>query len=796
MSTVVGRAAEFGDLVGVLDSAVDGVGELVCIVGQPGAGKTALLAALIAAARRRGVEVLATSVAGGQPGRGPWVQLLADTGATAASLHVLRCGEDSVAISTVLGELVTTTPRLVVLDDIDLGGPDGFEVLALLSTRLVAASTAVVVTSSRPLGLGRQLDLTGLAEPDLTAVLPGVDPAHRHPIWVVSKGLPGVARHLAKSLRDLPEGRDPLVHLALAAVARNEFLSVDDDLVRLLEQALPQAGEDGSRARLLARLARELLGDPLGGARRRELADEALRLARTTGDDQVLAEVLDARLHALWDPAGALDRLEAATEIVALSRKTADKARELSGIFWRFVALMELARVDEAEVVLGTYQRAATAAGDAEASLIAVSRHAVLANLRGRFDTAAVLTEQVVEMAARIKLPDAERLVGSLRSAAIIEKGTEAQWVDAEATVARVARALPGHLYEATRARILLALGRADEATAELDRLLPWALTASGPRWLSAISLLAEVAAAALDDDAIQALHRALTPFAGRLIVTGGVNATGGFVTFYLGLLELRSGHLDDAAQHLQNACEDARRVGALPDLARSLSVLADALTRRGADDDLARATQVRARAVEIGRQLGLTTLLRSMTATVDEWTYVRDGTGWLLMAGAEYARLPHSRGAQQLHALLVAPRHDIPALDLAAGGAGLTAGAAMPVLDAQAIAAYRRRLHDLEVDMQVADASGDLERSDRAEAERSAVLAELRRSTSLGGRSRTISAEAERARINVTRTLRSVVTRISAQAPQAGTHLQASIHTGLACRYDPAPGGPTRWRV
>jgi hypothetical protein len=149
----------------------------------------------------------------------------------------------------------------------------------------------------------------------------------------------------------------------LAATARSEFLSVDDDLVRLLELALPRAADDGSRARLLARLARELLGDPLAGQRRRALSDEALRLARTSGDLHVLAEVLDARLHALWDPAGAHDRLRAATEILALSRRAGDSALELSASFWRFVALMELARVAEAEVVLGAYQRAATAGG-------------------------------------------------------------------------------------------------------------------------------------------------------------------------------------------------------------------------------------------------------------------------------------------------------------------------------------------------------------------------------------------------------------------------------------------------
>ena len=487
MNAVVGRAAELADLVGVVDAAVAGMGELVCIVGRRGAGKSTLVAAVIAAARQRDVDVLATSVPAGQAGRDVWLQLLTDAGAAPPSLDVLRTGADRAAVGAVLANLVTTTPRLIVVDDVDLGGREVFEGLDMLSTRLVGGSTAVVVTSSRPLGLGRQLSISGLAELDLAAAVAGLAPEHRRPVWVASKGLPGAARELVAALRDLPEGRDPLVHLGLAAVPRSEFLSVDDDLVRLLEQALHRDADDTSRARLSARLARELLGDPLAGDRRRALADEALRLARGVGDRAVLAEVLDARLHALWDPGGALDRLAAATEIVELARPAGQGALELAGTFWRFVALMELARVAEAEVVLGAYQRAATAAGDAEASLIAVSRHAVLANLRGRFDAAAVLADEVAELAARIRLPDAVRLVGSLRSAAIIEKGTESDWERAAADFDRIARSLPGHLYEATRARILLALGRTHEAKSELDRVLPWALASSGPRWLGSV---------------------------------------------------------------------------------------------------------------------------------------------------------------------------------------------------------------------------------------------------------------------------------------------------------------------
>ena len=60
----------------------------------------------------------------------------------------------------------------------------------------------------------------------------------------------------------------------------------------------------------------------------------------------------------------------------------------------------------------------------------------------------------------------------------------------------------------------------------------------------------------------------------------------------------------------------------------------------------------------------------------------------------------------------------------------------------------------------------------------------------------RLASPEAERARVNVTRTLRATIERIAPAAPLAAAHLRGSIRTGAACRYQPAPGGPARWRV
>ena len=57
------------------------------------------------------------------------------------------------------------------------------------------------------------------------------------------------------------------------------------------------------------------------------------------------------------------DRLAAASKIIDLARAAGDDAQERSGLFWRFIALMELGRVSEAESALAAFERAAQLAG-------------------------------------------------------------------------------------------------------------------------------------------------------------------------------------------------------------------------------------------------------------------------------------------------------------------------------------------------------------------------------------------------------------------------------------------------
>jgi hypothetical protein len=288
-------------------------------------------------------------------------------------------------------------------------------------------------------------------------------------------------------------------------------------------------------------------------------------------------------------------------------------------------------------------------------------------------------------------------------------------------------------------------------------------------------------------------IYEALAPYRERLVTFGGAATTWGPVTHYLGLLAATTDRSGDAVRHFEEAIKFSERSGALPYLAHSLAGLADALTRAG---DAGRATECRSRSREIARRLGMTVLLDRLGAPASEWSLLRDGADWLLTAGEERARLRDGRGLHYLRALLAAPGQDIRALDLAAGGGGLVTPGTGPVLDRVAQAAYQRRLTEVTEALESADRAGDQAAAQCADTERAALLRELRKSTGFGGHDRKSSPEAERARVNVTRTLRAAIDRIGAAAPIAAAHLSASVRTGTNCCYAPALGGPDRWLV
>jgi hypothetical protein len=186
-----------------------------------------------------------------------------------------------------------------------------------------------------------------------------------------------------------------------------------------------------------------------------------------------------------------------------------------------------------------------------------------------------------------------------------------------------------------------------------------------------------------------------------------------------------------------------------------------------------------------------------------------REGDYWSVIFEGDTVRVRDRKGMHYLVRLLADPGREHHVLDLVAtetgGGAQLdgSQAATMPrsalgdageILDARAKDAYRRRLAEIEDDIDEARAIGDAERTAQGEAERDFLVRELARAFGLGGRERRAASASERARAGVTRAIRQAIARIAEHHPRLGEHLSRTIRTGTYCAYDPDPPAPG-WR-
>jgi tetratricopeptide (TPR) repeat protein len=187
-----------------------------------------------------------------------------------------------------------------------------------------------------------------------------------------------------------------------------------------------------------------------------------------------------------------------------------------------------------------------------------------------------------------------------------------------------------------------------------------------------------------------------------------------------------------------------------------------------------------------------------------------REGDYWLVVFEGQIVRMRDMKGVCYLARLLAEPGREFHVVDLVGleqRGTGDTnqvtepglrfpdAGDGGEMLDARAKAAYRRRLAEVEDDLEEARACEDASRVAQATAERDFLARELSRAVGLGGRDRRVGSAAERARASVTRAVRHAMRRIRAQHAPLGVHLERTIRTGTYCAYLPDPRVPVGWK-
>jgi tetratricopeptide (TPR) repeat protein len=187
--------------------------------------------------------------------------------------------------------------------------------------------------------------------------------------------------------------------------------------------------------------------------------------------------------------------------------------------------------------------------------------------------------------------------------------------------------------------------------------------------------------------------------------------------------------------------------------------------------------------------------------------TFLVEGEFWTIGYRGTSFRLKNAKGLHYLAYLLADPGKRIHVHDLieAVEGSGANRrttihaesedleivreiAGSQPTIDARSRSEYRARLRELQSQLDEAERMNDLGRTERLRTEIEMVGQELTGSSGFGGRARAASGSAERARVLIGKSIRSVVEKIRRQHPALGRHLGITIRTGYFCTYQADP--------
>lgn len=592
-------------------------------------------------------------------------------------------------------------------------------------------------------------------------------------------------------------------------------------------------------AELVRDAYRKLIGEPDAdasvGALVADLITATETIARRGQDDEALTFSLWARHDTTWGLGTAAARAALTAEIRNVARRTGDRETELWATSLRWVALLELGDPHFNEE-LTTFVSADRHGDLSRHQISAAIDSGIIAAFRGDFAEAderfAVLSDFSDPGHAEFGF-----MGHHLRWSRLLLQGRFA-----EADTLLDALAPIDYPYQ----ELLRAITAAERGDGETAVRLTAGIEAAAIRYPRPVSpiwlrLRAQAAAASADPQRCDDARAALTPHRGEWMVALFGCDVSGPVDHWLAMVDAAQQRWDDAIAGFTAARESADQLGARTWSLIARAGLVNALAGRGHPGDAATLAALRATTVQQATALGMTQVLHRLaeptpidaaeqTATARQtvapgqgvgsanagpgqafapgqatavapagegYEFRRDGPVWQLAYAGVVVHLPDAKGLHDLHLLLSRPGSDVPAVELLdpAAGPELVAARRMgadPVLDDEAKARYRRHLARLDEEIDRAAARDDDRKVAALDAERGALLDELRAAAGLAGRSRRLGDEAERARKTVTARIRDTLRKLDGRHPALAGHLRESVSTGSTCRY--LPSEPVRW--
>ena len=626
---------------------------------------------------------------------------------------------------------------------------------------------------------------------------------------------------------------------------------VNKTAVTLLEEALQALGEqeDGLRASLYARLAMQLW---FGTARERRLAlsQQAVQLARSAGNQRTLGYCLQARHFSLWGSPQLAERLAITTEVLQLADQTRDGELAAYGYIRRISDLLAIGNLVALEEAIARHAQMAEQLRQPAHSWFTLIFQVMRRIMAGQFEDGERLAQQALTLGQQAHDQNAIAGFGIQMFVLRREQGRLLEMESALSGFIERYHALSAFQYALMY--LYSEVGKEAEARARFEEFARQGFTNLPQDQTLPLSLafLAHVCAGLGDIDRATHLYALLLPYADYNIVMSAANGYFEPASHPLGLLATLLGKWDEAERHFTHALAMTTRLGARPRLADAQYAYAKLLLTRQRLGDQEHAIRLLDAALATAQELGMAGLeakiqrlqitkqqqeqstppaetvatsiaephsISPQSSIVSSHTvnlFRREGDYWTISYHAISFHLKHLRGLDYIVHLLRHPDVEFLALDLMtpAHDPAISTGAsprvafgdpsvqgspldgAAPLLDSQAREAYKRRVADLREELAEAQAFNDVGQVEKLQEEMDFLAAELTHAVGLRGRTRTTPTAAERARVNVTKNIKTALSKIGEQSPLLEHYLTTNIKTGLFCSYAPPPVNPITW--
>jgi DNA-binding CsgD family transcriptional regulator/tetratricopeptide (TPR) repeat protein len=383
---------------------------------------------------------------------------------------------------------------------------------------------------------------------------------------------------------------------------------------RLLREALAaqDSGDSTTKAELLSSLARALIFS--GEDVQAEIVHEqAVAMARRSGDTGTLISTLVSTLSTRWQPERSAQRLRNIEEALRLAESSDNVLRALDAQAWHLFELMELGDLSTWRARLEQFERRAAELQQPFERYVAATSRATFALMEGRFDAAGRLIEQALQIGRRMPGLDAPGVYGMQMFTLRCEQGRLRE-------LAPLVRSFVNAMPKASTWRPGLALlyseiGLLDEARSEFEELAVdrFAIVRHDALRAASLAYLAQVCARLDDKDRADALYSMLLPYDGRNLLIGTTVGCLGAASSLLGLLATTRREWRDAQRHFESALTMNLRQGAQPAVARTRVRYASMRLARNADGDVDAARVLLDDAQAAAERLGMRALVEQI---------------------------------------------------------------------------------------------------------------------------------------------------------------------------------------